>query len=85
MRALITGITGFVGQHLAEHLVACGDQVMGSVWGDSWSRDVHPAVRLAAPVFAWDLTQPFPAACARVTRTVRSRLRLPLGGHQCAG
>ncbi len=29
MRALITGITGFVGSHLAEHLVSSGDQVAG--------------------------------------------------------
>jgi GDP-4-dehydro-6-deoxy-D-mannose reductase len=66
VRALITGITGFVGQYLAEHLVACGDPVMGTVWGDSWSGDVPPAVRRAASVFAWDLTQPCPAA-ARVS------------------
>ena len=29
MRALITGISGFVGSHLAEHLVAEGDEVAG--------------------------------------------------------
>lgn len=29
MRALITGITGFVGSHLAEHLVSLGDEVAG--------------------------------------------------------
>jgi len=28
-RALITGITGFVGRHLCAHLMECGDQVMG--------------------------------------------------------
>ncbi len=28
-RALITGITGFVGRHLYAHLVECGDQVLG--------------------------------------------------------
>ncbi len=31
MRALITGITGFVGSHLAEHLIARGDEVYGTV------------------------------------------------------
>jgi GDP-4-dehydro-6-deoxy-D-mannose reductase len=30
MRALITGATGFVGRHLADHLAACGDEVMGT-------------------------------------------------------
>lgn len=29
MRALITGILGFAGRHLARHLVACGDEVHG--------------------------------------------------------
>ena len=31
MRALITGIGGFAGRHLARHLHACGDQVYGIV------------------------------------------------------
>jgi GDP-4-dehydro-6-deoxy-D-mannose reductase len=31
MRVLITGITGFVGSHMAEFLLARGDQVVGSV------------------------------------------------------
>src|SRR2546428_6234557 len=28
-RVFITGLTGFAGSHLAEHLVACGDEVHG--------------------------------------------------------
>lgn len=39
MRALITGINGFVGGHLAEHLLAAGD------W-DVWGVGRQPAVRL---------------------------------------
>lgn len=36
MRALITGITGFVGSHLAEHLLANGDEVYGTTrWRSS--------------------------------------------------
>lgn len=31
MRALITGITGFVGSHLAEHLISRGDEVYGTM------------------------------------------------------
>ena|SRR3989344_5545890 len=31
MKALITGITGFVGSHLAEHLLARGDEVYGTM------------------------------------------------------
>lgn len=31
MKAMITGVTGFVGSHLAEHLLARGDEVYGTV------------------------------------------------------
>jgi GDP-4-dehydro-6-deoxy-D-mannose reductase len=34
-RALVTGVSGFVGSHLAEHLVACGDAVHGLVRDDA--------------------------------------------------
>ncbi len=50
VRALITGITGFAGQYLAEHLVDCGDEVVGSTYLDPWSRDVAEAVRRKCPV-----------------------------------
>jgi len=62
VRALITGITGFAGQYLAEHLVDCGDEVMGSTYQDVWSRDVADAVRSQIPLFEWNLPQPLPAA-----------------------
>jgi nucleoside-diphosphate-sugar epimerase len=65
VRALITGITGFAGQHLAEHLVDCGDEVVGSTYLDPWSRDVADAVRRNVPLLEWNLTQPMPSA-ARV-------------------
>ena len=29
VRALVTGAAGFIGSHLCEHLLACGDQVVG--------------------------------------------------------
>ncbi|KUO01754.1 NAD-dependent epimerase/dehydratase family protein [Streptomyces resistomycificus] len=29
MRAVVTGAAGFIGSHLCEHLVACGDEVVG--------------------------------------------------------
>jgi GDP-4-dehydro-6-deoxy-D-mannose reductase len=41
MRSLVTGISGFVGSHLVDHLLACGDEVGGisrnsqSRWGDA--------------------------------------------------
>lgn len=35
MRVLVTGACGFVGQHLAAHLVACGDTVLGTVFSEA--------------------------------------------------
>jgi len=36
VKAFITGITGFVGGHLAEHLLATGDEVMGLSTSGRW-------------------------------------------------
>lgn len=36
MKALITGVTGFAGGFLAEHLLACGDQVLGCSRSGRW-------------------------------------------------
>jgi GDP-4-dehydro-6-deoxy-D-mannose reductase len=36
MRVLITGATGFVGGHLAEHLLACGDLIVGLSASGHW-------------------------------------------------
>jgi GDP-4-dehydro-6-deoxy-D-mannose reductase len=36
MRALVTGVTGFVGGHLAEHLIAAGDLVVGLSTSGRW-------------------------------------------------
>jgi GDP-4-dehydro-6-deoxy-D-mannose reductase len=55
---LITGITGFVGGHLAEHLAAQGDAVIGSARNRVWRSGVPASVLEAAPVLAWDITQP---------------------------
>jgi GDP-4-dehydro-6-deoxy-D-mannose reductase len=40
MRALVTGISGFVGGHLAEHLVAEGDLVVGLSTSGRWPADL---------------------------------------------
>ncbi|MBI2589907.1 GDP-mannose 4,6-dehydratase, partial [Candidatus Berkelbacteria bacterium] len=42
MRALITGISGFVGSHLAEHLIENGVEVFGSIrWRSRLDNIVH--------------------------------------------
>jgi GDP-4-dehydro-6-deoxy-D-mannose reductase len=46
MRSFITGIAGFVGQHLAEHLRACGDEVLGT------------SLRGEGEHLAWDISHP---------------------------
>ncbi|RUL86171.1 GDP-mannose 4,6-dehydratase [Tautonia sociabilis] len=51
MRALITGITGFVGGHLAEHLIERGDEVVGLSSSGVWSgpsSHLAQAIRLEA-------------------------------------
>ena len=40
MRALVTGVTGFVGGHLAEHLLDAGDLVVGLSASGRWPDDL---------------------------------------------
>jgi GDP-4-dehydro-6-deoxy-D-mannose reductase len=55
MKALITGITGFAGGFLAEHLLALGDHVLGcsrrGEWPDWAGQDLRTQVR----VLTWDV------------------------------
>lgn len=62
MRALITGATGFVGAHLAEHLLAAGDDVVGCSARGAWHADAPGELASRVPLFAWDLAvEPAPA------------------------
>ncbi len=65
MRALITGITGFAGQYLAEHLLDHGDEVVGSTYRESWHRDAAPALQQQVPLIEWNLAEPTPPAVHR--------------------
>ena len=47
MRALVTGISGFVGGHLAEHLVGSGDLVVGISATGRWPAELAHLGRLA--------------------------------------
>ncbi|MGH7139823.1 MAG: NAD-dependent epimerase/dehydratase family protein [Pirellulales bacterium] len=55
MRAFITGITGFAGGFLAEHLLACGDEVSGcsrrGVWPDWAANHLRHSIQLSR----WDV------------------------------
>jgi GDP-4-dehydro-6-deoxy-D-mannose reductase len=47
MRAFVTGITGFVGGHLVEHLVSSGDQVAGMSTSGRWPKGLERLADLA--------------------------------------
>jgi GDP-4-dehydro-6-deoxy-D-mannose reductase len=47
MRALVTGISGFVGGHLTEHLANLGDQIIGISASGRWPALLAPLSRLA--------------------------------------
>jgi GDP-4-dehydro-6-deoxy-D-mannose reductase len=56
-RSLITGISGFVGGFLAEHLLDCGDDVLGTSPDGQWLPESSDLlVRNACHPVAWDLS-----------------------------
>lgn len=55
MKALITGITGFVGGHLAEHLLASGDEVIGVSASGRWPPRTPVALSKHVRLVAADL------------------------------
>jgi GDP-4-dehydro-6-deoxy-D-mannose reductase len=65
VRAFITGIAGFAGSFLAEHLLACGDAVMGCSLEGTWGRYAPPALSRGAEVIPWDVAEGVSAALVR--------------------
>lgn len=57
MRAFVTGVTGFAGSHLAEYLLACGDEVLGCSQHAQWPRDIPEALSTRVPLLSWDLEE----------------------------
>ena len=57
MRALVSGIGGFAGTHLAEHLLESGDEVIGCSSRGTWPVDIPATVTSHATIFPWDLSQ----------------------------
>lgn len=56
MKAFVTGISGFVGSHLAEHLLAAGDEVLGA----ARTGDRLQHVPDDAATIAWNLSRESP-------------------------
>lgn len=68
MNALITGITGFAGGFLAEHLLASGDAVLGVSRRAAWPNEASQNVR-DTPLVVWspgDESQPTLATFAAI-------------------
>jgi GDP-4-dehydro-6-deoxy-D-mannose reductase len=55
---LITGISGFAGGFLAEHLMACGDAVLGASFDGAWEQNSAPALAGRVELISWDLARP---------------------------
>lgn len=60
MKALITGVTGFIGSHVAEHLLDCGDKVAG-VGRTTWHANAPQGLTDRVELLSWDIQSPAPA------------------------
>ena len=67
MRALVTGVSGFVGGHLAEHLVAEGDLVVGLSASGRWPPELAHLGRSCGSS-AFDLVEQDEAELAELVR-----------------
>jgi GDP-4-dehydro-6-deoxy-D-mannose reductase len=67
MRALVTGISGFVGGHLAEHLVAEGDLVVGLCTSGRWPPELS-ALEKTVRIERFDLVEQGEADLADLIR-----------------
>jgi nucleoside-diphosphate-sugar epimerase len=57
-RALITGVSGFAGGFLAEHLLECGEDVLGCSPDGAWEEASPEELRERVELMAWDLGSP---------------------------
>jgi GDP-4-dehydro-6-deoxy-D-mannose reductase len=67
MRALVTGVSGFVGGHLVEHLIAEGDLVVGLSASGQWPVDLAHLGK-AARIEAFDLIEQSEVALTELVR-----------------
>jgi GDP-4-dehydro-6-deoxy-D-mannose reductase len=71
--ALITGLPGFAGGFLAQHLLECGDAVLGCSPDGSWERNSPAELRDRVELVAWELGSPAEIPAEARRRIVRSR------------
>ena len=71
MRAFITGITGFAGSHLYEHLIECGDEVFGCSRNGVWRAGFSPEHAEDATILEWDVAQPLASEVKRYAAEFR--------------
>ncbi|HUT12624.1 MAG TPA: NAD-dependent epimerase/dehydratase family protein [Thermoguttaceae bacterium] len=57
-RALITGVSGFVGGFLAEHLLECGDAVLGCSPDGKWEPTSPEELRDRVELVGWNIGDP---------------------------
>ncbi|MHC4177701.1 MAG: hypothetical protein ACYSWU_09345, partial [Planctomycetota bacterium] len=57
-RALITGVSGFVGGFLAEHLLEYGDLVLGCSPDGTWEESSPDELQDHLELLGWDLGSP---------------------------
>ena len=67
MRALVTGVSGFVGGHLVEHLIAEGDLVVGLSASGHWPADLMHLERTVR-IEAFDLVERAESELAELVR-----------------
>jgi GDP-4-dehydro-6-deoxy-D-mannose reductase len=75
-RALITGVSGFVGPFLADHLLDCGDEVLGASPDGTWPDRSPETVRPKVELIAWDISRPdgLSQACRRTIERFRPQV-----------
>jgi GDP-4-dehydro-6-deoxy-D-mannose reductase len=81
-RALITGVSGFVGPHLAEHLLDCGDEVLGTSPDGEWPDTSPETARPKVELIAWDISRP--DGLLETSRQILRRFRPQLVYHLAA-
>ena len=59
MKAFITGITGFIGSHVAEHLLSEKDTVLGTA-RSGWHEDAPSTLVNAVELVPWDIGEAAP-------------------------